>query len=73
MRRQMTREKMALSRCYSCNATVKADEFECYACGDAIEGRRRSKFGSGFATVLMIMLCTGVFVTLASVVMNRLR
>ncbi len=64
---------MALTRCYSCNATVKPDEFECYACGEAIEGRRRSKFGSGFATVLMIVICTSVFVTIASMVMNRLR
>lgn len=50
-----------------CNATVKADELECYACGTRVEGRRRkSKLGSGFATFLSILFFTSALLTVSS-------
>ena len=57
---------MALTRCMDCNATIKADELTCYACGTRVEGRRKSKIGGGVATFLTILFVTSALITVAS-------
>ena len=62
---------MALTRCLDCNATVKADELNCYACGTRVEGRRKSKFGAGFATFLSILFFTSALLTVSSLFLEN--
>lgn len=57
---------MALERCVDCNASIKPDEYKCYACGTRVEGRRPSGSVSGFATFLTILFCTSAMITVAS-------
>jgi uncharacterized paraquat-inducible protein A len=57
---------VALTRCVDCNATVKPDELVCYACGTKVEGRGKSKFGSGFSTVVTMLFFGSFLLTIAS-------
>jgi len=57
---------MAITRCHDCNATLKADEVSCYTCGTPVEGRSKSKFGSGFSTLVTILFFASGLLTIAS-------
>jgi hypothetical protein len=55
-----------------CNATIKADEVKCYACGTVVEGRQKSKFGSGFATLVTCLFLASFLLTIASLFLDNM-
>ena len=63
---------MALTRCVDCNATIKADEMECYSCGTKVEGRKKSKLGSGFSTLVTFLFFGSFLVTIASLFLENM-
>ena len=49
-----------------CNATLKAEELNCYACGTRVEGKGKSNLGAGFTTFLTILFVTSALITVGS-------
>jgi hypothetical protein len=63
---------LALTRCVDCNATIKPDELECYACGTPVEGRRKSKFKTRFSAFVTFLFFSSFLLTLASLFMENM-
>jgi len=63
---------VALTRCVDCNATIKADELECYACGTPVEGRRKSKFSSGLSALVTFLFFGSFLLTIASLFLENM-
>ncbi len=63
---------MALTRCVDCNATIKPDELECYACGTPVEGRKKSRLGSGFSAFVTMLFFGSFLLTIASLFVDFL-
>jgi hypothetical protein len=58
---------MPLHRCLDCNATMKADETACWACGSAAKPKDQSAgLGRGFATFINFFFILSLVVTVAS-------
>ncbi|MGD1098075.1 MAG: hypothetical protein ABSB35_39565 [Bryobacteraceae bacterium] len=56
-----------LDRCLDCNASLKKEETECFACGAAVKSQRSgSSFGQRFATVLKYGFIGSAVLTVAS-------
>jgi len=57
-----------LDRCLDCNASLKKEETECFACGATVKSQRSgsSSFGQRFATLLKYGFIGSAVLTVAS-------